>query len=74
MTRYSGKNRRESTIIRDNRVHEVYGEIREELGTFADVVSKQYLYERIRERTGLCTKTIAFILNHTNKHNSTERK
>lgn len=67
MTRFSGKNRRESTILRDNKVHEIHAE----LGVLADVVSRQYIYERIKMRTGLCTKTIAFILNHTIKYNST---
>lgn len=71
MTRFSGKNRRESTILRDNKVHEIHAELRAELGGLADVVSRQYIYERIKMRTGLCTKTIAFILNHTIKYNST---
>ncbi len=55
------KNRRESTILRDNKVHEIHAELRAELGVLADVVSRQYIYERIKMRTGLCTKTIAFI-------------
>ena len=32
MTRFSGKNRRESTVLRDDKVHEIYAEIRAELG------------------------------------------
>ena len=66
MTRFSGKNRRESTIIRDNEVHKAYDELCSKLGCVVRFVSKQYIYEQIRLRTGLCPKTIAFILNHTN--------
>ena len=65
MARFSGKNRRGSTIIRDNEVHKVYHDLCIELGSMSRFVSKQYIYERIRVRTGLCSKTIAFILNHT---------
>ena len=67
MTRFSGKNRRESTVVRDNKVHDEYDALRAELGPLADVVSRRYIYERIKERTGLCTKTVAFILNHTSR-------
>ena len=35
------------------------------LGELAGVVSKTYIYERIRERTKLSVRTISFILNHT---------
>lgn len=67
MARIRGKERRPSTIIRDNMVHDVYEKICNEIGEYANYVAKQYIYERIRERTGLCTKTIAYILNHTEK-------
>ena len=66
MARFSGKNRRGSTIIRDNEVHQAYHDLCIEHGSMSRFVSKQYIYERIRARTGLCSKTIAFILNHTN--------
>jgi hypothetical protein len=65
MTRFSGKNRRESTIIRDNNVHKLYHDLCLELGNVSTVVSKQYIYERISEKIGLGRQTIAFILNHT---------
>lgn len=65
MARSSNENRRESTIIRDNEVHKAYEELRKELGTLFVEVSKSYIYERIGKRTGLCNKTIAYILNHT---------
>ena len=65
MCKLCSKNRRESTIMRDNEVHRIYDEIIANLGEFAMVVSKAYIYEKIRERTKLSTRTISFILNHT---------
>lgn len=59
------KERRSSTVVRDNMVHAAYRETVAELGDIAPFVAKSYIYERIRARTGLCTKTIAYILNHT---------
>lgn len=58
-------NRRPSTIIRDNHVHEIYLQVVSELGHLKNAVAKSYIYDIIHERTGLCTKTIAYILNHT---------
>lgn len=52
-------------MARDNAVHVAYEELRAELGDYADLVPRGYIYERLSERTGFCTKTIAFILNHT---------
>jgi len=54
-----------STIIRDNSVHEIYQEVCKELGEYAFLVPKSYLYNKVREKTGLCAKTIAYIINHT---------
>lgn len=71
MARQSGDKRRASTIIRDNGVHDAYVDLKGEMGQFAHVVAKSYIYGRLSERTGLCTKTIAFILNHTVKHDLT---
>lgn len=65
MNRYSGKKRRPSTQIRDNCVHEIYRQITSDMGSLKNVVSKSYIYEQIHQRTGLCVKTIAYILNHT---------
>lgn len=59
------KNRRESTIMRDNEVHRIYDEIIDNLGELASAVSKSYIYEKIKERTKLSIRTISFILNHT---------
>jgi len=63
--RNTGAERRPSTVIRDDSVLGIYKELAEELGELINVVSKSYIYERISERTGLCHKTIAFILNHS---------
>ena len=65
MSKLQIKNRRESTIVRDNEIHRIHGQILDKLGDLANVVSKGYIYERIRERTRLSIRTISFILNHT---------
>ena len=65
MTKFCNKNRRESTIVRDNEIHNLHRQILEELGNLANVVSKNYIYERIHEKTKLSIRTISFILNHT---------
>lgn len=68
MIRFSDKNRRKSTIIRDNQVLDVYRQVMDELGIeLSRAVSKSYIYNKVRERTGLCTKTIAFIINYVTK-------
>ena len=71
MTRFSGKNRRPSTVIRDNAVHEAYEEVCREAGEYAALLPREYIYGKIHEKTGLCMKTIAFILNHTVKDSLT---
>lgn len=58
-------NQRVSTTIRDNEVHKLYNEVMAELGNLAYEVRREYVYKRISEKTGLCTKCIAYILNHT---------
>jgi len=63
----NSENRRKSTIIRHNLVHEVYDSIIKELGPLANVVSRGFIYKQIHERTGLNTKSIAYIINHTQK-------
>lgn len=63
MTREFGDKRKKSTIWRDNQVHRIAQEIRAEIGLYAPYVAKSVIYEKIKERTGLCLKTIATILN-----------
>jgi len=57
--------RRISTIVRQSTVHDVYNDVIKELGEYAYLVPKSFIYGRISERTGLCAKTIAYVLNHT---------
>lgn len=47
-------NVRDSTVIRNN-----------ELGDLATVVSRNYVYGRIKDRTGLSIRHISRIINHT---------
>lgn len=65
MTREFGENRLKSTRKRDNYVHSVYEKLVTEIGEYAHYLPRYIIYEKIREETGLCVKTIATILNHT---------
>jgi hypothetical protein len=51
-------NVRDSTVIRNN-------EILNELGDLATVVSRNYVYGRIKDSTGLSIRHISRIINHT---------
>lgn len=53
---------RDSTVIRNN---EMYNEILYELGDLATVVSRNYVYGKIKDRTGLSIRHISRIINHT---------
>lgn len=64
MGRYT-KERRTSTIKRHNEVHKAYDELKAELGKWFYSVRRDDIYLYIQEKTGLCTKCIAYILNHT---------
>lgn len=44
---------RDSTVIRNNEIHKMYDEILNELGDLATVVSRNYVYGKIKDRTGL---------------------
>ena len=56
---------RDSTVIRDNEIHGMYNEILNELGDLATVVSRSYVYGKIKDRTGLSIRHISMIINHT---------
>lgn len=63
---------RDSTVIRNNEIHKMYNEIHKmydeilnELGDLATVVSRNYVYGRIKDRTGLSIRHISRIINHT---------
>jgi len=66
----ASENRRISTIVRHNLVHDEYKAVTNSLGEYAFLVPKSYIYKLICERTGLCVKTVAYILNHTSKENN----
>lgn len=58
---------RDSSIIRYNEVHDMYDKIIKDLGDMSAYVSKGYIYDKIKERTGLSTRHISRILNHNKK-------
>jgi len=65
MARISSENLRPSTVVRYDHVNEVYTEVVRGMGKYACLVTKAYIYELIRARTGLSTKTIARALRHS---------
>jgi hypothetical protein len=54
-----------NTVIRNNEIHRMYNEILDELGDLATVVSRNYVYGKIKDRTGLSIRHISRIINHT---------
>lgn len=52
-------------IIRDNLIHKIDAELREQFGELYHEISRKCIYHRIAARTGYCTKVIANTLNHT---------
>ena len=63
--RSKANNRRISSILRDNLVHEIYREECQKLCEAGSYVSREYLYNKVKEKTGLSTRTISYIINHT---------
>ena len=58
---------RDSSIIGYNEVHDMYDKIIKDLGDMSAYISKGYIYDKIKERTGLSTRHISRILNHTKR-------
>lgn len=56
---------RESTVMRNNQVHKPHKEIIDQLGDLATVVSRSYVYGKIKDATGLSVRHISRIINHT---------
>lgn len=56
---------RDGTVIRDNEIHGMYNEIPDELGDLATVVSRNCVYGKIKDGTGLSIRHISGIINHT---------
>lgn len=65
MTRYYNKNRRESTVASDNKIHLAYSEVIREIGEISAHVSRSEIYRRVSEKVHMCAKTVANVLNHT---------
>lgn len=63
----SERGMRDSSIIRYNEIHDMYDKIIKDLGDVLAYVSKGYIYDKIKERTGLSTRHISRILNHTKR-------
>lgn len=63
----SERGMRDSSIIRYNEIHDMYDKIIKDLGDVSAYVFKGYIYDKIKERTGLSTRHISRILNHTKK-------
>lgn len=53
---------RDSTVIRNNEIHRMYNEILDELGDLATVVSRNYVYGKIKDRTGLSIRHISSMI------------
>ena len=47
--------------------NDMYDKIIKDLGDMSAYVSKGYIYDKIKERTGLSTRHISRILNHTRR-------
>lgn len=58
---------RDSSIIKYNEIHDMYDEIIKDLGEMSAYVSKNYIYDKIKDKTGFSTRHISGILNHTKK-------
>lgn len=63
------KSQRPSTQIRNNQVISIYEQLKnsEKYADFFHLLPRSFIYDKIREQTGLCYKTIADILNHREK-------
>lgn len=56
---------RDGTVIRDDEIHRTYNGILDESGDSATVVSRSYVYGKIKDRTGLSIRHIGGMINHT---------
>ena len=66
MNKHRVRDNQSIRVINDhNEVHAIHDELRNQLGELYYAISKSYLYSLISQRTGYCTKSIAYILNHT---------
>ncbi len=63
------KQRSIKAIRRNNEIHDIDMTLRKQYGDAYRDMSRESIYKRIADKTGYCTKTIAWILNHTTKEN-----
>ena len=50
MSKLQLKNRRESTMLRDNEIHKLYQQILADLGNLANAISRSYIYSRYKRK------------------------
>lgn len=55
---------RQSTINRNRLIIKYYNEVCKQLGEYANLVPRAYIYEQVSKRTGYCTKKIRDVVNH----------
>lgn len=66
MTKHRVRDNQSIRVLNDHdEVHAIHDELRNQLGELYYAISKSYIYSLISQRTGYCTKSIAYILNHT---------
>lgn len=51
-------------MVRYRQVLEAYARVIQDLGDVSTAVSKSYIYDRVSCETCLCTKTVAYVINH----------
>ena len=63
------KLQRPSTMVRNKQVISIYEELKnsEKYSDFFHLLPRSFIYDKIKEQTGLSHKTIADILNHREK-------
>lgn len=57
-------------MVRNKQVISIYEELKnsEKYSDFFHLLPRSFIYDKIKEQTGLCHKTIADILNHREKN------
>lgn len=58
------KKLRQSTINRNRLILKYYNIVVNQLGEYSNLVPRSYIYEKVSEITGYCTKKIRDVVNH----------
>lgn len=53
------------TVLRDNRIHELHEELREQAGALYPALARGFIYDAISRRTGWSTKVVQRVLSST---------